>query len=78
MSFVNNQELLTEAVLNKIYEDFSREQQNLMLSLKNLPTDEMGKEIDISKQITLMNTINVSIMRLRNLKRKIQLKNDLL
>ena len=78
MSFVNNQELLTESVLNKIYEDFSREQQNLMLSLKNLTTEEMGKEIDISKQITLMNTINVSIMRLRNLKRKIQLKNDLL
>ena len=78
MSFVNNQELLTESVLNKIYEDFSREQQNLMVSMKNLTTEEMGKEIDISKQITLMNTINVSIMRLRNLKRKIQLKNDLL
>ena len=78
MSFVNNQELLTESVLNKMYEDFSREQQNLMVSMKNLTTEEMGKEIDISKQITLMNTINVSIMRLRNLKRKIQLKNDLL
>ena len=76
MSF-NNQELLTETVLNKIYEDFSREQQNMMLCLKNLTPEEMSKELDISKQLTLMNTINVSIMRLRNLKRKIQLKSEL-
>tara|TARA_R110000744_G_scaffold151457_1_gene264911 strand:+ start:1859 stop:2095 length:237 start_codon:yes stop_codon:yes gene_type:complete len=77
MSFVNHQELLTESVLNKMYDDFSREQQNLMVSMKDLNEDEMAKEGDITKQISLMNTINISLMRLRNLKRKIKMKNDL-
>ena len=60
-----------------MYDDFSREQQNLMVSMKDLNEDEMAKEGDITKQISLMNTINISLMRLRNLKRKIKMKNDL-
>ena len=65
---MNNQ--VDEQFLNKIYEDFSREQHNLMSRLKSLTCDEMSNEIDISKQLRVINSINVSLMKLRNIKRK--------
>lgn len=72
-----NSEIITENYLNKIVENLSQHQQHLMTSLKNLNADEMSKETDITKQLTLINTINVNVMRLRNLKRKIELKGNL-
>lgn len=72
-----NSEIITENYLNKIVENLSQHQQHLMTSLKNLTADEMSKETDITKQLTLINTINVNVMRLRNLKRKIELKGNL-
>ena len=74
---MNPNDLVTEQYLNKVVENLSQHQQHLMLSLKNLTADDMSKETDITKQITLINTINVNVMRLRNLKRKIELKNNL-
>jgi hypothetical protein len=74
---MNPNDLVTEQYLNKVYENLSQHQQHLMLSLKNLTADDMSKETDITKQLTLINTINVNVMRLRNLKRKIELKNNL-
>ncbi len=65
---MNNQ--VDEQYLNRIYEDFSREQHNLMSRLKSLTCDEMSNEIDISKQLRVINNINVSLMKLRNIKRK--------
>jgi hypothetical protein len=72
-----NSEIVTESYLNKVYENLSQHQQHLMMSLKNLNADEMAKETDITKQLTLINTINTNLMRLRNIKRKIELKNNL-
>jgi len=72
-----NNDIITEQYLNKVYENLSQHQQHLMLSLKNLTADDMSKETDITKQLTLINTINVNVMRLRNLKRKIELKSNL-
>ena len=65
-----NSEIVTEQYLNKIVENLSQHQQHLMTSLKNLNADEMSKETELTKQLTLINTINVNVMRLRNLKRK--------
>jgi len=72
-----NSEIITEQYLNKIVENLSQHQQHLMTSLKNLNADEMSKETELTKQLTLINTINVNVMRLRNLKRKIELKGNL-
>lgn len=74
---MNSNDLVSEQYLNKVYENLSQNQQHLMLSLKNLTADEISKETDITKQLTLINTINTNLMRLRNLKRKIELKNNL-
>ena len=73
---MNSNDLVSEQYLNKVYENLSQNQQHLMLSLKNLTADEISKETDITKQLTLINTINTNLMRLRNLKRKIELKNN--
>jgi hypothetical protein len=72
-----NSEIVSEQYLNKIVENLSQHQQHLMTSLKNLNADEMSKETELTKQLTLINTINVNVMRLRNLKRKIELKGNL-
>jgi len=72
-----NSEIVSEQYLNKIVENLSQHQQHLMTSLKNLNADEMSKETELTKQLTLINTINVNVMRLRNLKRKIELKSNL-
>jgi len=72
-----NSDIITEQYLNKIVENLSQHQQHLMTSLKNFNADEMSKETELTKQLTLINTINVNVMRLRNLKRKIELKGNL-
>jgi hypothetical protein len=59
---------ITEQYLNKIYEDLQKEQLNLMNDMKT-GCDNV-KERDITKQITLINTINVAVMRLRNIRKK--------
>jgi hypothetical protein len=74
---MNPNDLVSENYLNKVYENLTQHQQHLMLSLKNLNADDMAKETDITKQLTLINTINTNLMRLRNLKRKIEIKNNL-
>jgi hypothetical protein len=59
---------ITEQYLNKIYEDLQKEQLKLMNDMKT-GCDNV-KERDITKQITLINTINVAVMRLRNIRKK--------
>lgn len=66
------QEELTEGHLDKMYDDLGKEQRRLMESLKT--TKEQNKEQDITKQITILNSLIMTIMRLRCLKRKIALK----
>ena len=66
---------LNEQNLDKIYEDFSKEQMRLMTEMKNCKDAESnGKEQDIQKQLTLLNTLMINTLRLRNLKKKIMLK----
>ena len=59
---------ITEQHLNKIWEDFSKEQMRLMGDIKT-GKDE-GEEKDIHKQLTHINTIMMAVIRLRNIKKK--------
>ena len=63
---------INEAYLDKVYEDFSKEQTKLMEQIKQ--NTEHKKEQDITKQITILNTLMMSVLRFRNLKRKLALK----
>jgi len=62
---------ITEQYFNKVYEDLQKEQMKLMNDMKT-GCDNV-KEKDITKQITLINTINVAIMRLRNTRKKVDI-----
>jgi hypothetical protein len=63
---------INESYLDRIYDDFSKEQSKLMEQIKQ--NTEQKKEQDITKQITILNTLMMSILRFRNLKRKQALK----
>lgn len=66
---------LTEQYLDKLYDDLSKEQMRLMSEMKNCKDPEhSSKEQDIQKQLSLLNTLMINTLRLRNLKKKILLK----
>jgi hypothetical protein len=69
---------ITEQYLNKTYEDFSREQMRLMTAMKNggAETEEKGKELDIQKQLTQLNTLMIGVLRFRNLRKNILIKGN--
>jgi hypothetical protein len=58
---------ITEQYLNKVYDDLQREQMKLMNDIKT----GTEREKEITKQITIINNINIALLRLRNC-RKIQ------
>lgn len=62
---------LTEQYLVKLYDDLVREHQQLLSDMKNLTSESISKESDIQKQITIINTLMSSTLKLRNLKKKI-------
>lgn len=69
MSFFTND--INESYITKIYEDLQKEQMNLMNELKtNTNEESINREKDITRQISLINTINLGLMRLRNLRKK--------
>lgn len=61
---------LTEQYLDKLYDDLSREQQSLLTDIKTGTSD--SKEKDLQKQFSLLNTLMMNTLRLRNLKKKIK------
>jgi hypothetical protein len=63
-----NQEI-SEQTLNRIYEDLQKEQMRLMNEIKT--ASDMGREKETQKQITMINTININVLRLRNLRKQI-------
>lgn len=60
---------ITEQYINKVYEDLQKEQLKLMNDMKT-GCDNV-KERDITKQIGLINTINVALIRFRNIRKKV-------
>ena len=72
MNFSND---INEQYLMKVYDDLSKESMSLMNSIKsNSPdlVDDEKKQTAITKQISLINSINMSLIRLRNLRKKAQ------
>jgi ribosomal protein L29 len=69
---------ITEQYLDKLYEDLHREQMRLMTSLKNaqVPAENPKKEQDTQKQLTQLNTIMITTLRLRNLRKAIQFRGN--
>ena len=61
--------------LERIYDDFSREQGMLMADLKT--KQEEDKEKDIMKELTLINSLMMNTLRLINLRKKIRMKVNL-
>jgi primosomal protein N'' len=53
---------ITEQYLNKVYDDLQREQMKLMNDMKT----GTEREKEITKQITIINSINIALLRLRN------------
>jgi hypothetical protein len=61
---------ITPQMLDRLYDDFAREQMRLMTDFKTDTISEMSKDLAIQKQLSLLNTIMVSILRFRNLRKK--------
>jgi hypothetical protein len=61
---------ITPQFLDRLYDDFAREQMRLMTDFKTDTVSEMSKDLAIQKQLSLLNTIMVSILRFRNLRKK--------
>ena len=61
---------LTEANLNQVYDLFSREQQSHMNTIKTSNDIEEKREKSINRQLSLLNKIMLSVLRLSNLKKK--------
>jgi hypothetical protein len=61
---------ITPQFLDRLYDDFAREQMKLMTDFKTDTMSEMSKDVAIQKQLSLLNTIMVSILRFRNLRKK--------
>jgi hypothetical protein len=60
---------INEQYLNNLYEDFQKEQMTLMTDIKTGTAPD--KEKDITKQLTLLNTLMLNTMKLRNIKKQI-------
>ena len=60
---------ITEQYLNGVYENLQKEQMALMTDIKS--GCEVDKEKHISKQLTFINTININLLRLRNVRKNV-------
>jgi len=59
---------ISEQYLDKFYDDIHKEQLRLMGDFKS--GCDLAREKDIQQQITLMNTLMITAMRLRNKRKK--------
>lgn len=72
---MNNE--LTEQYLNEVYDNVMREHTRLLNDMKNTSTEiEKSKERDITKQLSNLNSLMTSLLKLRNLKKEIKTRMD--
>lgn len=64
---------ITPQYLDRIYDDLSREQLRLLGDLKTDVSTDVAKDVLVQKQLSLLNTLVISVLRLRNLKKKASL-----
>ena len=65
---------ITEQYLDKLYEDLSKEQGKLLQDIKT--GCDATKDKDNQQQFTMINTLMINALRLRNLRRKIRQRMD--
>ena len=66
---------ITEQYLDKLYDDLSREQANLMGQFRNVKEAEEETFPALKqRQLTQLNTLMTSVLRYRNIKRDIRKK----
>jgi hypothetical protein len=66
---------ITEQFLNRLYEDLHKEQMRIVADIKN--GCDSSKEKDNQKQFTILNTLMINTLRLRNIRKTIQEKINL-
>ena len=65
-------ETLNERYLDGVYEEFSREHVKLLQNMKSSTGDSKG----IEKQIVMISTLQVQILKLRNYRKQLAEKRD--
>ena len=65
---------ITEQYLDKIYDDFHKEQMSLLQDIKT--GCEQIKEKDNQKQFTILNNLMINVLRLRNIRKQIKNRID--
>ena len=65
---------INDQYLVKLLDDWQSFHQRLLTDMKNLNEQSMTKEVDIQKQITIINNLMTNTLKLRNVKKKIQMK----
>ena len=61
---------INEQNLNQMYDMFSKQQQSHMNTIKTSKELDEKREKSIQKQLSLLNTIMISILRFRNIQKK--------
>ena len=67
---MNFQTDITEAYLMKVYDDLQQDQLKLMNSIKNDREEDEKKNTSVQRQISAINSININLLKLRNLKKR--------
>jgi hypothetical protein len=66
---------INDSYINRIYDDLSKEQSNILLKLKNRKQGEQeDTEPLYQKEVALLTTLLASLVKLRNLRQKILTK----
>lgn len=66
---------ITEQFLNRLYEDLHKEQMRIVADIRN--ASDTAKDKDNQKQFTILNTLMINTLRLRNIRKQIQEKINL-
>jgi hypothetical protein len=66
---------ITPQYLDNLYDNLQKEQLNLLNKLKNRNPTEQDIEREITKQTTVITTIMLNVLKLKNIKQKLLLKN---
>jgi gamma-glutamyl phosphate reductase len=66
---------INEQFLNRLYEDLHKEQMRIVANIKN--NSDMKNEKENQKQFTILNTLMINSLRLKNIKKQILEKRNL-
>jgi len=66
---------INEQFLNRLYEDLHKEQMRIVENIKN--NSDIKNEKENQKQFTILNTLMINTLRLKNIKKQILEKRNL-